>query len=148
MLWRPSDSGSSDRATGAVSVAPDGVCIGPVAEFPLNEFRVLDVGGRSIGVVRTPHGIYAVRNICPHQGAPVCRGMFGGTLMPSEPGEKEYGLDDCVVRCPWHAWEFDVRTGQALFGTSDKRLVTYLVEIRGDEVIVFLRGRSARPRPR
>jgi nitrite reductase (NADH) small subunit len=119
------------------------VGVGPLDAFPLNEVRVLEVGGRSIGVVRTAEAVYAVRNVCPHQGAPICRGSFGGTMMPSAPGEKEYGLEHRVLRCPWHAWEFDVRTGEALFGTSDRRLVTYRTEVRGGDVFVYLAGPRA-----
>lgn len=138
---RPSATGSDPQAAG------DGfLLVGAVGEFPLNAIRLVTVRGRSVGVIRTPEAIYAVRNVCPHQGAPICRGTFGGTFVPSQPGTKEYGLANRVLRCPWHAWEFDVATGEALFGISDKRLVTYGVEVRDNEVFLRLQPSGGRTR--
>jgi 3-phenylpropionate/trans-cinnamate dioxygenase ferredoxin subunit len=57
-------------------------------------------------------------------------------MLPSEPGELEYGLRDEVIRCPWHGWEFHVPTGQAVFGISSRRLLKYETEVRGDELFV------------
>jgi len=122
----------------------EAIRVGALEDFPLDAVVLRDVGGRSIGVIRTAHGLYAIRNMCPHQGAPVALGPFGGTIVPSAPGDKDYGLDACVIRCPWHAWEFDIRTGEALFGTSEKRLVVYATEVRNDGVYVRLRP-PARP---
>src|SRR2546423_14812770 len=95
--------------------------VGSLDEFPLNQVRIFEVARRSIGVVRTPDGVYAIRNLCPHQAAPICKGHFGGTMLPSglESGDLQYGLEHRVIRCPWHLWEFDVVTGEALFGISD-----------------------------
>jgi nitrite reductase (NADH) small subunit len=120
-----------------------GVRVGALADFPENEVRLVDVEGRGIGIVRTAEAVYAVRNVCPHQGAPICRGTFGGTVLPSRPGTREYGLDNRILRCPWHGWEFDVASGEALFGISDRRLVTYGVEVRDGDVFVLLRPRPA-----
>ena len=77
---------------------------------------VVTVSGRSIGLIRTKDKIYAVRNVCPHKGAPVCRGQVRGTLLPSEPGSFVFGLENQVLQCPWHGWEFDLETGAPLCG--------------------------------
>ena len=113
--------------------------VGPVATFPDRAMTVAQVGGREIVVVRSPSGVHAIRNLCPHQGARICGGLLTGTYLPSTPGALSYGLEGEVVRCPWHGWEFDVRSGHAVFGISTKRLVTYPTEIRGDELWVELR---------
>jgi nitrite reductase/ring-hydroxylating ferredoxin subunit len=42
-----------------------------------------------------------------------------------------------IVTCPWHHWQYDLKTGQCL--TVDKfKLKTYQVEVEGDEVYIIL----------
>ena len=67
-------------------------------------------------------------------------------MLPSGPraADLRYGMEHRVIRCPWHLWEFDVATGEALFGISTRRLVTYPVEVEDDQVYIRLR---ARPTP-
>jgi nitrite reductase (NADH) small subunit len=119
--------------------APERVLAGALADFELDRFRIVAAGEREIGVVRTVAGFFAVRNSCPHQQAPLCAGQVGGTMLPSAPEEREYGMDGEVLRCPWHGWEFHMADGHALFGTSRKRAVTYAVEVDGDAVYVVVR---------
>lgn len=110
------------------------------SEMPLNQFLVLELDGRLVGVVRTRRGVFAVRNSCPHQAAPICHGRITGTNLPSRPGELRYGRRDELVRCPWHGFEFQLADGQSAFGTTRKRLVTYPVILDGDDVYVELRA--------
>jgi nitrite reductase/ring-hydroxylating ferredoxin subunit len=45
--------------------------------------------------------------------------------------EYDYGLDGCILRCPWHGWEFDLRTGEHLVDPAT-RLKKIPVEAGGD----------------
>lgn len=102
--------------------------------------RILRLGRREIGVFRTADGaLFAVRNVCPHKGAPICRGKVTGTMLPSAPGCLEYGMEERVLRCPWHGMEFDVRTGEALFGETNTHVRTYPVSVREGVVEISLR---------
>ena len=112
--------------------------VGAVEEFALNTFQIFELPVGSVGVVRTPKGLFAVRNHCPHQAAPICRGEVTGTTLPSQPDELRYGLEDEVLRCPWHGWEFSLATGEAVFNTSRKRLVKYPVEVEDGRVCVYV----------
>jgi 3-phenylpropionate/trans-cinnamate dioxygenase ferredoxin subunit len=47
----------------------------------------------------------------------------------SEPGEYEYDRDGELLRCPWHGWEFDVRTGQSWFDPRRVRVRSYDVAV-------------------
>ncbi|MBV9545926.1 MAG: Rieske 2Fe-2S domain-containing protein, partial [Chloroflexi bacterium] len=38
-----------------------------------------------------------------------------GFLRSAGVGEFEYSRPGEVVRCPWHGWEYDIRTGQSWF---------------------------------
>ncbi|MDO8208896.1 Rieske 2Fe-2S domain-containing protein [Conexibacter sp. CPCC 206217] len=118
--------------------------LGAVADFPLGEFRLHEVEGREVAVIRTARGFFAIRNGCPHMGAPLCFGKVGGTMLPSDPDELVYGLEDEVVRCPWHAWEFHLATGRAVGGITSKRVIAYPVETGEDGVFLVVGGTRVR----
>lgn len=100
--------------------------------------RLFTIEGRSIGLIRTNGSVYAVRNVCPHKRAPVCRGTLRGTMLPSDPGTFIFGLEDQVLQCPWHGWEFDLNTGRTVCGESSKKLTLYPVTLKDDSVYVEL----------
>ncbi len=111
-----------------------------VAELDtLEEARpaVFDIAGRSIGLIRVKDKVHAVRNICPHKRAPVCRGTMRGTMLPSEVDQFVFGMEDRVLQCPWHGWEFDLETGQTLCGGQSK-LTLYPVTLKERSVYVEL----------
>lgn len=113
------------------------VDLGPLSDFPENEFRILDIGKFGLGVLRSSNGqVYAVANFCPHRGAPLCEGTHGGTLIPSDPGELRHGLEGAVVRCPWHGYEFSLEDGACLFTGLRMRAKVYPVEIRDGRIHV------------
>jgi nitrite reductase/ring-hydroxylating ferredoxin subunit len=98
-----------------------------------------------VGVINVDGTFYAVRNVCPHQGAPLCLGRLGGTMLPSAPGEFEYGLVGRVLRCPWHGWEYDIATGQSWCNPDRTRARPFSVGLeRGDQVATELAAGSAR----
>jgi nitrite reductase/ring-hydroxylating ferredoxin subunit len=79
----------------------------------------------------------AVLNVCPHELAPVCRGAVGGTTLPSAPGTYVWGREGEILSCPWHGWEFDLRTGQSV-ADPRVRVRRYPVEIEDGIVYVLL----------
>jgi nitrite reductase (NADH) small subunit len=103
--------------------------------------KVFTVAGRSIGLIKSNGKVHAVRNVCPHRGAPVCSGTFKGTMLPSDPGTFVFGLDDRILQCPWHGWEFDLNTGRTLCDHGNKKLVLYPVTVKEGAVYVDL-GRN------
>ncbi len=107
-----------------------------IEELPPGSRKVFVLESRSIAVLNVEGILYAVRNTCPHQGAPLCNGTVGGTFLPSNPHEYVYGLEGRVLRCPWHAWEFDLRTGQAMFAPDRVRVKVYSVTVEDGMVVV------------
>ena len=77
---------------------------------------VVDVDGVEIGIFRVDGRLYAWENRCVHAGGPVCQGK----LMPRvverlDAGKRSLGddfSDELHVVCPWHGYEYDVRTGE------------------------------------
>ena len=43
----------------------------------------------------------------------MCEGILTGLIESHEPGHYEYSRPGEILRCPWHGWEFDIRTGQS-----------------------------------
>ncbi|MBV8458747.1 MAG: Rieske 2Fe-2S domain-containing protein, partial [Acetobacteraceae bacterium] len=76
---------------------------------------------------------FALRNRCPHQGGPLCTGRRGGLAVSSAPGEYQYSRHGEILRCPWHGWEFDIRTGQSWCEPDSVRARTYNVTIEPGE---------------
>ena len=91
-------------------------------ELPPGARRAVDVDGRSICVMNVRGRLYAVRNI-------------GSTMLPSKPLEYVVGLEDLVLRCPWHGWEFRIDTGISLFDPKT-RVKVYPVEVEDGEIVL------------
>lgn len=126
-----------------VGAEREAVPVGPVDRFPDGQITILEVGDRSVGVYHKQDEWYALQNLCPHALGPICKGRVSGTILPTAPsGEFETGLDGYVLTCPWHRWEFDVRTGQALFGVDRRRVLTFPVTVEDGQVFVGMRRRG------
>jgi len=132
--------------------------IATASDIGPGERKIVEIDGRSIGVFNVNGTYHAIRNRCPHQGAPLCKGRISGTTLPSKPGEYVWGRDGEIVSCPWHGWEFDITTGESVFnphrmrvkayevtledgtplGEDDPKLETYDVEVEGQYVVVHV----------
>lgn len=111
--------------------------VGTRSEIPPGKLKVITVGGREFGIANINGEYRAVRNVCPHQGAPVCRGTIDGTWLASAPGVFEWGRDGEILRCPWHGWEFDLQSGESLFDAR-VRVQVLQVEIEHDTLVMTL----------
>ena len=88
-------------------------------EFPPGSVREFVVGDDVVALFNVSGRMYALDGICPHQGGPLGQGT----------------LDGDVVTCPWHGWQFDVRTGQHLVNRS-LRHPRFDVKVEGQDVFV------------
>lgn len=102
-------------------------------ELAVGEARLVAVGERELVVYRLQDGYYALNNYCPHQGAPMLAGRVGGTNAPSDVYCYRYDRDGEIVRCPWHGWEFDIKSGRSLF-SERVRVKSYPVVVEDGKV--------------
>ncbi len=109
-----------------------------IKEWGDHPCRIVTVRGRQIGVLRVEGEFFALRNTCPHRGAPLCEGTVSGTFLPSRPHDYVYGMENRVLRCPWHGWEFDLRSGRSLFQPDEVRVKTYRVSVEDGEVFLHV----------
>ncbi|HJY86367.1 MAG TPA: Rieske 2Fe-2S domain-containing protein [Candidatus Acidoferrales bacterium] len=88
-------------------------------EIPAGTIREFQVNGRTIAVANVNGSFYAIHNTCLHRGGPLGQGE----------------LEDKVVTCPWHGWQYDVTTGKVNMNPSIG-VDTYAVEVRGEDIFV------------
>ena len=113
-----------------------GFVVGPVRELPTGSRKIVRIPGvGSVGVFNVGGEYFALKNVCPHQGGPLCLGRLSGTSRPrfrdGEAPDLEWVRDGEILRCPWHAWEFDIRTGRAVFDGT-QRVAIYPVRVGSD----------------
>lgn len=101
----------------------------PASELPPGERRIVELAGRSIGVFNVDGDYLAIANTCPHQRAPLCKGTLAMTADADRADEWVWREDTTVIRCPWHGWEFDLRTGRSVFNPHRMGVMTYQVAL-------------------
>jgi nitrite reductase/ring-hydroxylating ferredoxin subunit len=87
--------------------------IAAVSELPPGSRKVVEIAGRAIAVFNIRGEFFAVLNRCPHQGGALGEGELIGLVESSEPGQYRFTRSGEILRCPWHGWEFDLRTGRS-----------------------------------
>ncbi|MBL9215839.1 MAG: Rieske (2Fe-2S) protein [Opitutaceae bacterium] len=124
------------------------------AELPPGSRRIAELRGISIGVFNLAGQYFALRNRCPHRSAPLCEGRLMGLVKADQAYAYTTEREGEILRCPWHGWEFDIRTGRSValpetirskcYQTSversepEGRVDTYPVSQREDMVVVWL----------
>jgi len=110
--------------------------VATVDEIAPGSCKLATIKGREIGVFNVAGAFYALANRCPHAGGPMCRGTVGPLVRSTVPGEYRLERDGEFLRCPWHGWEFDIKTGQSWCDPSRIALRTYAAKVEpGMEVV-------------
>jgi nitrite reductase (NADH) small subunit len=110
-------------------------------ELPPGEKKIVSIKGRSIGVINDNGNLYAVRNVCPHHGAPLCEGRVQGWMRPSAPHTYDYSdndVGDRVLLCPWHGYKFRLVDGRSPIEPDRLGVRTYRVEVEDGDVVLYL----------
>jgi 3-phenylpropionate/trans-cinnamate dioxygenase ferredoxin subunit len=110
--------------------------IGP-ANLQPGEKRLVEVNGKRIGVFNVAETYYALHNHCPHMGGNLCEGPVTGTSITSEPGKFVYGMAGELVRCSWHGWEFEIKTGRCL-ADDRMRVRSYEIIVENEHLILHI----------
>ena len=84
-----------------------------VADVPPGERRLVTLKGRAVALFNVRGEYFAVLDRCPHAGASLCQGRLTGLMTAAGPGQYDHSRDGEILRCPWHGWEFDLRTGKS-----------------------------------
>lgn len=98
--------------------------------------KLVTVNGREVGLFNVKGEFYALANRCPHQGGPMCKGRVGGLVLSDGPGEYRVVRLGEFIKCPWHGWEFDIRTGQSWCDPKSTKVRAFEVTVEPGEELV------------
>jgi nitrite reductase (NADH) small subunit len=90
-----------------------------VTDVPAGAVHEIQVAGKAVALANVAGKFYAINNTCLHRGGPLGQGS----------------LQDKVVTCPWHGWEYDVTSGKLVQNPS-MGVACYATEVRGEEVFI------------
>jgi nitrite reductase/ring-hydroxylating ferredoxin subunit len=110
--------------------------VAKVDELPVGGKKLVSVKGREIGVFNVNGEFYALLNKCPHAGASLCLGRIIGLAQADEPGQYRLTRKGELLRCPWHGWEFDIRTGQSWCDPQSTFVRSFEVKVEPGEQLV------------
>jgi len=105
-------------------------------EIEPGECKIVTAMGREIGIFNVGGEYYALSNRCPHMGAELCKGWIVGLVEPGEPGQYKLVRQGEFLRCPWHGWEFDIRTGQSYCDPKRFRTRAYPAHVESGASVV------------
>ena len=87
-----------------------------IADIPEGKAIKVEACDREIAIFRKGNEFFATGAVCPHNSGPLHEGELSGW----------------IVTCPWHGWQFDIRTGCGISGIG--RVTRYPIEIQNGTV--------------
>jgi nitrite reductase/ring-hydroxylating ferredoxin subunit len=116
------------------------IYVAKVVDLPDGERRIVSHDGVEIGVFHWQGTFYAYANLCVHQGGPACEGLImhkvEDVLAPDRTWHgQRFSAGEVHFVCPWHGYEYDIRTGEC---AADRRLKLKAYEVvrRGEDIYV------------
>ncbi len=103
--------------------------VAAVSEIAPGGRKLVEVNGRAIVLFNLSGEFFALSNRCPHQGGNLCEGQLTGLVESSEPGEYRVSRQGEILRCPWHQWEYDIRTGKSWCDPRSVRVRNFPVTV-------------------
>jgi len=98
------------------------VRVAALGDIAVGSNRAFDIGGRSILIARTSHGVFALDNQCSH------------ALQPLEGGK----MKAVHIFCPLHGVRFDLRDGSPTGNTTRMSVRTWPVTIEDDQIMLAI----------
>ena len=96
------------------------VAVGKTNDLAPGEMKFVAVDRERVVLANVAGALYALRDMCGHRNAPLSRGKLTG----------------CLIECPLHFAQFDVRTGELVDGPVSTPVPIYEVRVEGDTVYV------------
>jgi len=99
----------------------DYVKVGSVGELQLGQSKIVEVEDVRIAIFNLDGELYAIEDVCTHDGAP----LYNGDI-----------VEGCQIECPRHGARFNIKTGAAVRMPAFVPIETYEVRIEGEDVFV------------
>ena len=115
--------------------------VAKAADLKDGDRRIIVSGKHEVGVFFKDGAYYAYSNYCLHAGGPVCEGILVNKVVDIIAADRTYEgqtfSDELHFVCPWHGYEYDIKTGEC---AGDRRLKLHKYEVvrRGEEIFVVI----------
>ena|SRR3989344_5403241 len=91
------------------------------SDLKSGEGKVVNISGRDVALFNVDGNFYAIDNTCKHRGGPLGEGI----------------LYEDVITCPWHGWNYNVKTGKNVDDES-VHVQVYKVKVESDNILISL----------
>ena len=95
------------------------VKVATTEELKDGQGKVVQANGKTLALFRQGGHFFAMDNTCLHRGGPLGEGELSGE----------------VVTCPWHGWQYNIKTGVSPVSPAVK-VQTFPVKVEGQDVFV------------
>jgi nitrite reductase (NADH) small subunit len=95
------------------------VKVASLSELAAGCCKMVDVNGKAVALFNVNGTVYALDNTCLHRGGPLGEGELEGE----------------TVSCPWHGWQYNVKTGENVMDPAVK-VAVYPVQVEGGDIKV------------
>lgn len=117
--------------------------VAKTSDFPDPGRKVFEVGGTEVGVFKLGGEFYAWENKCPHLEGPACQGRLIPETTEALNADltsrgREFSKTEMNIACPWHGFEFNIRTGRHPTNSAI-RLRPVPLRIVGEDIYVEVR---------
>ena len=113
--------------------------VAKASELTDGDRRIVTAGRHEIGVFCTGGAYHAYSNTCLHSGGPACEGLLINRVVdliaPDRTYQGQTFSDELHFVCPWHGYEYDMKTGECV-GDRRLKLRKYEVVRRGEDIYV------------
>ena len=92
-----------------------------LSELPAGQSKLVEVDDVRVALFNLDGAIYAIEDICTHDGGPLVEGDI---------------VNGHQVKCPRHGARFDICTGAALSLPAFRAITSYAVRIEGDDILI------------
>jgi nitrite reductase/ring-hydroxylating ferredoxin subunit len=99
----------------------DFVKVASLSDLEAGTCKTVEVNDKSVALFNVGGTVYALDNTCLHRGGPLGEGM----------------LEADIITCPWHSWQYSVKTGENVRNSAVK-VVTYPVQVEGNDIKVAI----------
>jgi len=99
---------------------PEFVRVASASDIPPGEMLIVEIEGEEIAIANLDGDFVAFQNACTHRAGPLGEGILTGD----------------VVECPFHAGQFNVRTGEVVAPPPTESIKTYTVQVDGSDISV------------
>ncbi|HWJ73927.1 MAG TPA: Rieske (2Fe-2S) protein [Kaistia sp.] len=109
-----------------------------IEDFPASGRMLVEVNRRPVVIFRLGQEWFGLLNTCPHQGGSLFNGYQAGLAESDRPADYRYSRQGEIIRCPWHGWEFDIRTGRSRCRPDAVKVAQFALAVAGGREIESL----------